>query len=167
MLADIIPCDINQKLTKIMEEQMIKILNQKAQEKKVYNITCHECGAQLEYEESDTYIGANGGRNLICPSCGEELYLDEPKGIDLDENNINFPVHFYAMGDDVVNIKDCEIQNMVRHCLARIKENPDNSFFLEGTGDTMVIVLAFEDEYDIYVTKNYWECSIPKYNEII
>ena len=141
---------------------MIKVVGKKVEEPKIYRTVCFECEAMLEYEEGDTYIGALGGRELVCPSCGEKTFVDEPEGIDLDSSNIEFPTHFMYTSNRAVNIKDDEIQGWVRRCLKKIEDNPEDEFHLTGSGDTVVIALNFGDEYDIYVAKKYWECSIPK-----
>lgn len=141
---------------------MIKVLNKKKEEKKIYNTICDECQTELEFEESDTYIGGYGGRELICPECGQKIYIDELEGIDLDENNIEFPVHFIHTSDRAININDDEIQKWVRECLNGAKDAPDGGFSIIASGDTVVIALKFTDVYDIYVAKKYYECSIPR-----
>ena len=52
---------------------MVKVINKQTEEPKIYRTTCGECIAELEYEKSDTYIGALGSREIICPSCGEKV----------------------------------------------------------------------------------------------
>ena len=142
---------------------MIKVIKKKAiEEPKVYKATCFECGAELEYEEADTYIGALGGRELWCPSCGEKVPVDEPYGIDLNSNNIEFPKHFMPPSENAVDIDNETIQEWVQCCLRKSEEDPDCGFYISGSGNTMVIVLNFADERNIYVTKKYWECSIPR-----
>lgn len=142
---------------------MIKILNKKQEEPKVYRTACDECSAEFEYEESDTHIGAWGGREIVCPVCGETIFVDEPVGIDLDENNIEFPLHFVSPSDKAVDIDDAKIQEWVREYLRKAKQDSDNSgFYLTSGGNTVVIVFKFEDEYNVYVTKKYYECSIPR-----
>lgn len=140
---------------------MIKVINKK-EEPKIYKITCDECGAELEYEKNDTYIGALGGRELICLVCNKTVFIDEIEGIDLDSNNIEFPTHFMKLSDEAVDIGDEKIQEWVQKCLKNIENNPEDGFYIAGSGDTVVIALNFEDERDIYVAKKYWECSIPK-----
>lgn len=141
---------------------MIKVINKKAEEPKIYKVTCNECGAELEYEKDDTYIGALGGRELICPICDETVFVDEPEGIDLDSSNIEFPTHFMKPNDQALDIEDERVQEWVQKCLKQIEDNPENGFYISGSGNTVVIALDFEDERDVYVTKKYWECSIPK-----
>lgn len=142
---------------------MVKVINKQTEEPKIYKTTCDECRAELEYEKNDTYIGALGSREIICPSCGKRVCVEEPEGIVLNSNNIEFPLHFMAPSDKAVNISDVEIQRWVRERL-HTAENyaEDYGYYVTGSGDTMVFVFKYEDEYVVYVTKNYYECSIPR-----
>jgi hypothetical protein len=142
---------------------MIKVIHKKSDETKIYKITCDECGAELEYEKGDTYIGALGGRELICPVCSEKVYVEEPEGIDLNSSNIEFPLHFMPPSDKAVDIDSTKIQQWVRECLYKMENDSEEyGFYLRGSGNTIVLVTKHEEEYDIYVMKNYWECSIPR-----
>jgi DNA-directed RNA polymerase subunit RPC12/RpoP len=142
---------------------MIKVIGKKTEEPKVYRTVCFECEATLEYEESDTYIGALGGRELICPSCGEKIFVDEPEGIDLNSSNIEFPKHFFAPSDRAKDIDNATIQQWVKERLHMAESDTENyGHYLTGSGNTIVFVVKYEDEYSVYVTNKYWECSIPR-----
>ena len=142
---------------------MIKVVNKKAEEIKIYKTTCDECEVDLEYEKDDTYIGALGGRELICPSCGHIVFVDEPEGIDLNSNNIEFPLHFMRYDNGAVDINNEQIQKWVRDRLYVAEHDTEEyGYYITGSGDTMVFVLKYEDEYVAYVAKKYWECSIPR-----
>lgn len=142
---------------------MIKVINRNVEAPKIYKVTCEECGAALEYEKSDTYIGALGGRELICPSCSHKVFVEEPEGIDLNSGNIEFPLHFIGTSDDAIDIGSTQIQKWVRECLYKMENDGEEyGFYLIGSGNTIVFVTKHEEEYDIYVAKNYWECSISR-----
>lgn len=141
---------------------MIKILNKKIEEPKTYKAFCGHCDAELEYEKCDTYIGVYGGRELICPSCGQKTSVDQPAGIDLNFNNIKYPSHFYYMGDGV-DISNQKIQQYIEDLLNKAEQDEDDyTFYYAGTGNTMVFVVKGEEEYSIFVTKDYSECCIPR-----
>lgn len=141
---------------------MIKVLSKKIEEPKTYKAFCGHCDAELEYEECDTYIGVYGGRELICPSCGKKTSVDQPEGIDLNFNNIKYPSHFYYMGDGV-DIDNQKIQQYIKDLLSKAEQDEDDcAFYYTGTGNTMVFVVKGEEEYSIFVTKNYSECYIPR-----
>ena len=42
------------------------------------------------------------------------------------------------------------------------REEDYGEFALTGSGNTMVFAVKYEDEYAIYVTKEYYESSIPR-----
>lgn len=143
---------------------MIKVINRKVvEEPKIYKTTCDECGAELEYEKGDTYIGAFGGRELICPVCGERVFIDDPCGIDLDSSNIEFPTHFMPPDDKACDIDNVQIQEWIRKCLNMAeRDTEEHCYYYTGAGDTLVFIFKCADEYDVYVTKKYYECSIHR-----
>lgn len=142
---------------------MVKVLNRDVDNQVFYRQLCEECRAELEYAFDDTHEGAFGLRYLTCPACGKEIVteLDETK---LTSDNIEFPKHFMAMGDGANNIEDEEIQKWVRQMLkfAEETDEPYGYFFITGTGNSKVILMAYEDEYDIVVAKDYYETSVNK-----
>lgn len=141
---------------------MIKVLNNYINEQKFYRQKCDECGAELEFTFEDTYIGALGARYIKCPICGHEIMTDECDGIELNSTNIEFPKHFFEPKG--VDIPDSKINNWVRECLkvAEESDKPYGYFVHTGSGNTLVILLAYEDEYEIIVTKDYYETSIDR-----
>lgn len=141
---------------------MIKVVNKK-EEPKIYKAMCCECYSELEYEECDTRIGSLGGRELTCPVCNETVFVDEPEGIVLDSSNIEFPRHFMKMSDKAVDISDPQIQEWVQQCLFKAeRDEADYVHYAAGSGNTIVDVFKYDEEYIIYAAKNYWECSIPR-----
>lgn len=141
---------------------MIKVLNKDIDERKSYRQKCYECDAELEFSIDDTYIGALGARYVKCPICGEEIIIEKCNGIELNSSNIEFPTHFFEPGG--VDIPDNEIENWVRECLkvAEESDEPYGYFVCTGSGNTIVILMAYEDEYEIIVAKDYYETSVDK-----
>ena len=139
---------------------MIKVIGKKKEEKKIYKTLCDECMVELEYEESDTHIGAYGCRELICPECGARVLAESPDGIDLDETNIEFPAHFAYTSDDAVDIDDQTIQGWVRECLQGLKEDEGDKFNIIESGNTVVIALKYEKECDVYVAKKHYHSYV-------
>ena len=141
---------------------MIKVLNKNIDEQKLYRQICDMCGAELEFALNDTYIGALGARYVKCPVCGEEIMTEKCDGIQLNSSNIEFPKHFFEPSG--VDIPDSEINNWVRRCLkiAEESDEPYGYFVHTGSGNTMVILMAYEDEYEIIVTKDYYETSVNR-----
>ena len=140
---------------------MIKVLN-KDVEQTFYRQHCEECHTELEFSFDDTYIGALGARYVKCPVCGREIMTEECNGIQLNSSNIEFPKHFFE--PDGVDVPDIEINDWVRRCLkiAEESDEPYGYFVHAGSGNTIVILMAYEDEYEIIVTKNYYETSVNR-----
>ena len=141
---------------------MIKVLNKNTDEQKLYSQICDMCGAELEFALNDTYIGALGARYVKCPVCGEEIMTEKCDDIQLNSSNIEFPKHFFEPSG--VDIPNSEINNWVRRCLkiAEESDEPYGYFVHTGSGNTMVILMAYEDEYEIIVTKDYYETSVNR-----
>ena len=141
---------------------MIKVLNKDIDKQTLYRQKCYECDAELEFSLEDTYIGALGARYVKCPICGYEIMTDECDGIELNSSNIEFPKHFFEPKG--VDIPDSKINNWVRECLkvAEESDKPYGYFVHTGSGNTLVILLAYEDDYEIIVAKDYYETSLDR-----
>ena len=141
---------------------MIKVVDKKVEEPKTYKATCDECGARLEFEESDTYVGTYGGSYVDCPECGYDVLVEELVDVNLTEHNIEFPRHFSKTSAEAINIGDDTLQGWVRECLEKIKQDETSDHWMIASGNAVVIILKFDDEYDVYVCKNYYDCIIPR-----
>ena len=139
---------------------MIKVLNKNV-EQTFYRQCCEECKAELEFAFDDTYEGALGARYLKCPVCGRQnmTEIDTPN---LSLNNIKFPLHFFEPNG--VDISDDQINSWVYECLkiAEESDEPYGYFVHTGSGNTLVILMAYEDEYNIVVTKDYYETIVNR-----
>jgi hypothetical protein len=95
--------------------------------------------------------------------CGYEIMSEHFDGVELNSSNVEFPKHFYRF-ENGVDIPDREIQDWVRRCLQQAEESnePYGYFFHTGSGNSMVILMGYEDEYNIIVAKNYYELNITK-----
>jgi tRNA(Ser,Leu) C12 N-acetylase TAN1 len=140
---------------------MIKVLNKEQKETEVYRQTCDECQAQLEFEYEDTYEGVYGLFCVKCPECGREIAVEKINPIQLTSQNIEFPKHFRGpAGLDIPNEK---IQEWIKECLSNAEEDDENgTFYINASGNTVVIVLKYRDVYEIYVSDKYYECAIPR-----
>lgn len=141
---------------------MINVLYRPNEENnKTYEIECERCGCIFECEKSDMHEGALGAYYVNCPVCEEEMFVEDVEGKPLDETNIQFPTHFFCMGENAVDIDDKQIQDWIRTGLAEVKKcNLDDWY--TGTGNTMVFIFNQDDEYKIVVAKNYWDTDIFK-----
>ena len=139
---------------------MIKVLK-KDVDQTLYRQRCEKCGAELEFAFDDTYEGALGARYLKCPICRREN-ITELDVINLSSKNIKFPLHFFEPGG--VEISDDQINDWVYRCLKAAEESDESyGYFVQtGSGNTRVILMAYEDEYEIIVTKDYYNTIVNK-----
>ena len=75
---------------------------------------CEYCDSELEYEESDIRFGALGCACINCPCCGEENVLYEEEGLQLTQDNVEFPTHFFHTSKETGAVDCCnnkEIKN--------------------------------------------------------
>ena len=105
-----------------------------------------------------------GARFITCPCCGEETYSDELADyFQLTKDNVEFPTHYYSFSDGVY-IDDDTVNKLVKECIEKFDHNDENDWCrFTGSGDTMVFVFKLDEdeEYDVYVCKNYYETFIP------
>lgn len=126
---------------------------------------CDECGTKLGYDDFDVQIGAYGCAYVKCPKCGEPVFLDNAElSLTLTVDNIQFPWHFYKRGKNAVKKTDEQINKDIKECVRGLEklEEDYGVFCYTGSGDTMVFAFKHEDEYAIYVAKDYYTSSIPR-----
>lgn len=143
---------------------MIKLVEKKVEENKIYREICDTCGATFEFEKSDACVGECGCYYVDCPKCHSDVYTDEIEPIDITINNIEFPDHFSKFGKGR-EIGDGTIQAWIDGALKWFKENPNEPFYIHASGNARVIVLNFDDEYEVIVAKDYYVCDVTKNNK--
>lgn len=130
---------------------------------KFLNVICEYCHAELEVSQDDGTIGWNGWWSCECPVCGQTVYVEE-WDCRLDENTIEFPIHFYSKDKDkAIHVEDATIQNYIRKGIKWMKDHPDEQFYFIETGDSFVVLLALDgdEEYDCYVARDVFSCEVP------
>lgn len=129
-------------------------------------LICEYCGSELEYEESDVRIGAFGCACIDCPCCGKDNMLYEEDGITLTKDNIEFPAHFYHTSKETGAVDCCnneEVKNDIHRAIDYFRKNKDEYHWFTACGNLYVNVCRYEDDesYEVMVTNNYYETSIP------
>ena len=122
--------------------------------------TCDNCGAELEYDKEDVYIGWMGCEYVTCPACNSETMIGECSRVQPPTWNATF--HHTSAETGAVDVKDTEIQKYVDEVVKNLcsdKRKP-GEFCITGTGNLLVLGIKWEDGVDVYVTKDYWEDSI-------
>lgn len=131
---------------------MIKVVARKVENNlKPMKVVCWDCCAEIEYDEEDIV-----DNRIKCPDCGASIWVGE-EGKEIPK----FPDSFYHFGVNAGAVKLSEetIANYVKETVEALKEEPINSWAINGAGDTAVIGLRSEECDTIIVCKNYWEDS--------
>ena len=117
-------------------------------------IVCDHCGAELEYDKDDEYIGQWGMRCVTCPECMRDVFVSDHRVE---------PPKWYATFDHVDSatakeLKNEDIQEYIDNCYKYLmNEAKQGDFYMTGSGDTMVFGVRYEDTVDLYVTRDYYE----------
>lgn len=130
-------------------------------------VVCENCESELEYEKSDVTIGWLGAGYIKCPLCGYEMMLDdENEGIILTADNIEFPTHFNHTSEET-GAKDCfdneRIKKYIRDAIKYFRENKEEFAYHTCSGNLIIHVYRFseDEDYEIYVTNDYYQATIP------
>lgn len=123
--------------------------------------TCEYCDSELEIEKDELEIGKCGLYEFTCPCCNRVNIIDD--GIKLDENNLEYPKHFYDFShDNIDDVSDKEINECIKKCIKTVKNG--ESYSSIATKNVIVIATPYNDGYDKYiniiVAKNYQDVDI-------
>lgn len=130
-------------------------------------IICDECESTLEIEKSDIKYDYLGQASVICPICGNEIYL-ETFDKDITVNSVEFPDNFYHFGGNSAKfIPSEEIKRYIKGAVDYFRENPNDFSYVIASGDTFIGVYNYQndEEYEVIVCKNYFQTFIL-YDEI-
>lgn len=115
---------------------------------------CDHCGAELEYDRDDEFVGLWGMKCITCPECNEDCFVS---------NHRVEPPNWKATFDHVDSatakeLKNEDIQEYIDNCYKYLmNEAKPGDFYMTGSGDTMVFGFRYEDTVDLYVTRDYYE----------
>lgn len=134
------------------------------------DLICETCGSELQYEESDVYIGALGCAHVNCPCCGNNNMLDDNEhSIDLTADNVEFPTHFFhtstATAVDCCNNEN--VKNVIHKAIDYFRNNKDEFVWFTESGSMHVCVFRHDgdEEYYVVVTDDYYDTYIPFENK--
>lgn len=122
---------------------------------------CENCGAELEYDREDQYVGIYGINFVKCPNCGDEVDItnkDTKRTIKMTWNT----TFNHTCSDSAIDISDERIQEMIDRTCAELKGEDVGYYFTMATGNTLVIGVKNPDSTTVYVTKDYYEDVIFK-----
>lgn len=118
-------------------------------------IVCDHCGAELEYDRDDEFVGLWGLKCVTCPECNEDCFISDHR-----VEPPNWKTTFdHTNSNSAVAIDDEEIQEYIDKCYARLTSDEWKSgdHYLTGSGDTMIFGVKYEDEIRVFVTRDYYE----------
>ena len=130
-------------------------------------LICEECRSELEYEKSDLRMGALGCMYLDCPCCGRDNMIEENENtITLTVDNVEFPTHFFHTSKENGAVDCCnneEIKNYIRRAIEYFRKNKEEFAWEGESGNLHIAVFRYDgdENYEIIVTKNYYETYIP------
>lgn len=120
---------------------------------------CDECGAELEYDKEDVHIGWMGCEYVTCPACNKETMVGNQR---VQPPTWKATFHHDCSDNGAFDVPDHEIRIYVDKFVKALCSNayePGDSM-ITCTGNLLVFGRKWEDNVDIYVTKDYWEDSI-------
>ena len=125
-------------------------------------LVCEKCKKTFYVDKHDKReYGELGLPYVNCHYCNEKVYIEDENGIDVDNENLEFPNHFFSF-ENGVDIDKQRIQDWAREALETLIKNPETKFVHTGSGNTVVIGLQYEDEIYIIVAKKYFEFTYDK-----
>lgn len=121
---------------------------------------CENCGAELEYDREDEYVGIFGINFVNCPNCGYEIDVtkDTERTIKMTWNK----TFNHTSSNNSVEVSDDDIQMMIDRVYNGVNDEKDGYFYTTATGNTLVIGVKNPDSTTVYVTKDYYEDVIYK-----
>ena len=135
----------------------------------IYNtleVCCENCNSELEITEADTHVGWLGSRYITCPCCGEESTVEELEPVTLTKDTLKFPEHFLRTNKTVRSVKEIssiEVNEAIDKAIDYFRENKTEWAWYTSFGDMFLVVFRFDgdEEYSIFVTKDFYEASLP------
>lgn len=120
---------------------------------------CDECGAELEYDKEDVHVGWMGCEYVTCPNCNCETMVDSKR---ITPFIWKTTFDHVCADTGAVDILDHEVQKYVNKVAKALcsDEYETGDSAITRTGNLLVFGRKWEDEVDIYVTKDYWQDSI-------
>ena len=139
----------------------MKILNlNKVDSEYPKRCTCENCGAELEYDKEDEWVGIFGINFVRCPNCGYEIDVtkDTERTIKMTWNK----TFCHTSSNNSVEVSDDDIQKMIDRVYDGLKDENDGYFYTTSIGNTLVVGVKNPNSTTVYVTKDYYEDVIYK-----
>lgn len=131
----------------------------KIPEKQLIITTCPHCQYTISYAEDEVERLDVETIGVYCPNCNRTIETGHIVPF-------TYPDSFYHFGEAErsVHLTNEEVQRHVDIVKRKLQEECEiGEYSFSGSGDTMVFGAKTEDEYIIFVAKNYWEDSVDRY----
>lgn len=122
-----------------------------------YSQTCESCNTCLTFETEDVSIGEGGLPYIVCPKCGDRVYLDdEAFDLRLTPDSIQYPQHFFNHTGGI-DITDKEVNNWVHEIIGTLKTASNDTFEygVVSNGNTCALGIKDDGKYMVFVMKDY------------
>jgi superfamily II helicase len=151
---------------KILENNYDKNTKKYIDTEVAVKVVCNFCTSKLEVTIDDTHIGWLGDRHIKCPCCGEEVCVEEFKGVHIGIDNLEFPRHFLRTKVGLRRVKEVfsdEIVKYIKDTIESFRLHKNDYIRSISVGDMYLIVRrnCEEEEYNVMVTKDFYETDIP------
>ena len=128
-------------------------------------IECEDCGSIVEVNKEDWQIGGYGLEYFECPKCHKRQY--HSMGIDIDENNIEYPKHFDTNDGYLETEENATNEEITELCRKAIKEFKETKHIVKMyLKNTVVTVFdnVEEQAYEVVVARKPYHTYVPYKN---
>lgn len=106
---------------------------------------------------------------LRCPVCDEEVTTDEDNPNPITAESVKFPDHFFHTSAETGAVDICnqeKIREWLKDGVKFLRENKGVDDWYSMSGNLYVNVHRFvgDEEYDVIVSNDYYEVTIPFQN---
>ena len=128
---------------------------------------CEQCESELEYDESDLYIGEYGLAFIDCPLCGCNNVLYDEDGVTLTADNIQFPMHFSYISKESGAVDCCDnetVKGYIKKGINYLRKYKDETHYGgHMTGNLYVDIQKWkgDESYEVVVSNNFYCTHIP------
>lgn len=125
-------------------------------------VSC-KCGCVFEYGADDVERDMFDNVYVCCPICNERIDADESLIKHSEHINFNKDCYKFGVSDDSIHIDESESEEWINDMFEELRDESAYAsvpFSIRATGDTVVIIFKWEDEYQIIRSNKYEEMSV-------
>lgn len=131
---------------------------------------CQNCGCEFEYDFEDYEQESLDEWRMVsfvkCPWCNERVILEKYETPEEDRSEVFLPIYpdkfLFMSEENVVKLSDERLNEYTTKVYQKLKDNPDEDYYMIACGDSMIVGFNNEDGVNLYVCKNYEEAVWDK-----